>query len=258
MVEPELNSTLIVLQKKVSLGLLAIACLLILGHIAGLVSGFGFGHFRLFGLVRLFDLNEEGNVPTYFSSMLHFIAGLLLFLIAFSYKKQGDRQWTKWFILGLFFFYVSIDESASIHELAINPVREYFGARGLLYFAWVIPACAILIAMGVYFARFLFQLPSKTRLLFFLSGGLFLGGAIGVELPEGLWVEQHGRENLVFGLFTAVEESLEMFGVILFIHALTGYLAEYLPRHSIVFQSAEECKAKKEQGGGKNVRRDVC
>ena len=46
------------------------------------------------------------------------------------------------------------------------------------------------------------------------------GGAIGVELIGGRYLELHGVENLTYAMITTVEESLEMAGVIIFIWAL--------------------------------------
>ena len=74
------------------------------------------------------------------------------------------------------------------------------------------------------------RLPDKTRLVFFMSGALYVGGAIGFELIEGCFVEQQRIDNLIYSLtysmLITVEESLEMGGVILFIWALLVYLCD--------------------------------
>ena len=55
---------------RVTIFLLSVAILLIVTHVVGLIFRFEFGHESVFGLVPLFDLNVEANVPTYFSSLL--------------------------------------------------------------------------------------------------------------------------------------------------------------------------------------------
>ena len=46
-----------------------IVCLLC-AHATGLVMRLGFGHDSVYGLVPLFDVNVEGNIPTFFSVCL--------------------------------------------------------------------------------------------------------------------------------------------------------------------------------------------
>jgi hypothetical protein len=52
----------------------AVAFLLVVASIGGLIAKFGFGHGSLKGLVRLFDLDGEENIPSYFSLLLDVIA----------------------------------------------------------------------------------------------------------------------------------------------------------------------------------------
>ena len=72
---------------------------------------------------------------------------------------------------------------------------------------------------------FLWALPARTRWLFILSGAIYIGGAVGVEWAT-IWYEENDQLNtLAYNLWNAVEESMEMTGVILFIYALLGHIA---------------------------------
>ena len=55
---------------------------------------------------------------------------------------------------------------------------------------------------------------------------LFIGGAIGVELIGGRYAELNGPKNLMYSMIVAIEESLEMGGLIVFIWALLRYCAD--------------------------------
>jgi hypothetical protein len=55
--------------RKTLLVLLSIIGFLVLANIAGIVAKFAFGQQSLFGLIGLFDLHSERNIPTLFSSL---------------------------------------------------------------------------------------------------------------------------------------------------------------------------------------------
>jgi len=173
------------------------------------------------GLLPLFSLSYEGNVPTFFTAILLSIDSLLLCACAAAAKRSGGRFFAHWLILALGFFYIAVDEVFSIHEMA----STFFQGSGILYFSWVVPAFVLLIILGLFFLPFLRGLPRKTALMFFVSGLLYVGGAVGMELPLGWWTEKHGTHNLGYGLIDAVEETLEMFGLELFLLAVIDHLA---------------------------------
>ena len=91
--------------------------------------------------------------------------------------------------------------------------------------------------LGLLFLKFLLRLPPLTRWSFLGAGAVYLGGAIGIEMIGGRYAESHGDENLTYQLLTHLEESMEMAGMIVFIHALLRYLAEQCPK--VEFRIAE-------------------
>jgi hypothetical protein len=171
------------------------------------------------GLVPIFSMSYEQNVPTWYSSLLLFTTGALLFVIGADAKKSRDRFATHWYALGAGFFYISMDEVVSIHEYA-----GWLRLGGVLYFSWVIPAALIVALVGLSYLRFLKHLEPKTRLRFLIAGAIYVGGAVGMELPLGYWTERAGTNNLVYGVIDWVEESMEILGVTLFLLALFDHL----------------------------------
>lgn len=227
-------------RQTVTSSLAGIAVLLVMTHVGWQLFTFFTGHDHVLGLIRLFHLNEEWNIPSLFSAMLLISAAMLLSFIAMREKQSAARDWSKWTVLAIGFFYMAIDEFGYLHEQLIRPGRALLGERslGLLYYAWVVPASAIILVLAVYFLGFLRRLPPWTSRAFILAGAIFVGGAVGIEMLEGRQHLLYGKQDFTYQMYVTVEEAMEMLGVVVFIGALLRYIAE---KHSAVeaMQSGE-------------------
>ena len=178
---------------------------------------------------RLFRLDEESNLPTFYSALSLGMCSILLAIIAYQ-KKANNSHYTKhWKFLSLLFLLLAVDEIAMMHEI-LTVLRKPLNASGFFYFTWVIPAFIFLLVFTVTFISFLKSLPQKIRNLFILSGVIYVGGAIGVEMIGGYHSEMYGENNFAYGIITTVEESLEMMGILVFIYSLLFYLQNYLEK----------------------------
>jgi hypothetical protein len=206
------------------LGLLAL--LLLLASIAGQLTKYLTRHVNVYGLVPLFNVDGEGNVPAFFSALLLLFAATLLGIIAILKRAAHASYASHWAILASIFLYLAFDEATSIHELLARPTNALLGdqASGLLYYSWIIPGIAFILLLALTFAKFLLHLHARTRWLFLASALLFVAGAVGVEAASGLYVELHGWDNWTYNMIAALEEALEMAGVIVFIYALLEYI----------------------------------
>ena len=206
-----------------------------------LATRYQFGYDPPNWLVRRVNVDEEANIPTWFATCLLLSAAGLLFLIARAKQLLRDRFSVYWFGLSLMFLYLSVDEAASLHELAMAPTRALLALSGPLYAGWVIPAGVALVILVLLYSRFLLALPRRTLCWFVFGGALYIGGAVGMELvawghiypayiahPEN-W---SGVVDMPFLVMTHSEEVMEMAGVIAFIHGLLGHLRECL--HQLV------------------------
>lgn len=204
------------------------ATVLVLASVTGQLLKYLGGHDFAFGLVRLFYVDYENTVPSFFSAALLLMAALLLALIATLKQAAHATYRFHWTLLSFTFLFMAINEAASIHEMLIGPMRSLLGqkANGIFFFAWVIPGIAVAMIFGLSYLRFLLHLPTKTRWNIILAATLYLSGAIGMELIGGRYAHLHGIENLTYSMLATVEESLEMAGVIVFIHALLHYVAD--------------------------------
>jgi cellulose synthase/poly-beta-1,6-N-acetylglucosamine synthase-like glycosyltransferase len=206
----------------------AVAYLLAFLSLAGQFAKFLLGHAFLPGLVSLFYLDTEHNIPTYFSVLLLLCAASLLVVIASLNAKQRSPHVSKWIMLSFGFLLMAFDEAFQVHERLNIPVGRLLGdgSLGVFYFPWVIPGIALVFVLGLYFLRFLLHLPAATGLRFLLAATIYIGGAIGVELIGSRHAELHGYENWTYSMIATLEESLEMAGLIVFISALLDYCAD--------------------------------
>lgn len=213
--------------------LLLIAFLFLICHItvvtlidySGATSGLPFSKELADKLYGQFHLAADGNLPTYFSSLLLAIASLLLYVT----HKLDKKKTYHWLLLSLIFLFLSIDESAMLHEnfagiigkkikLLLKSTSSFFA------WAWVIPYGVLTLLTGLYFMRFTLKLPNKTRNLFFLSGSIYVFAALFLEVLEAHFETKFGATNLINEFLYPCEEVLEMAGIIIFIYAILDYL----------------------------------
>jgi len=173
-------------------------------------------------LVGLFSLSYESNLPTWYSSALLLACAVTLTAIAPAAPPGQARYWS---LLSAVFGYLSIDEAVGLHE----QLNEVVHLGGPFYFGWIIPAGAAVLLVGAAYLRFLRALPAETRRRFLVAGALYVGGALLMEIPLGLWTEARGDGGLGYALIDFAEESLEMTGATLFLLALLRHAARHGP-----------------------------
>ncbi len=207
--------------KGIFLKLLGIIFLLLLLNGMGIVTQH-YGY-HIYGLVKLFNFDLETNIPTLYSVVALLFASLLLLMITREHK-QAHQPYAAWLGLMLLFLFLAIDEFASIHEHFSYTLHDSLETSGLFFYVWVVPYGVAFILFSLLYLKFLMRLPSRSRLLFILSGGIFVAGAIGMEMVGGWYHELYGDQTLVYALLYSCEEFLEMFGIALFIYALLEYM----------------------------------
>ena len=222
MIEIPVNSSTITRKLGV------VAFLLVLASIVGQLERFLLDHDYLNSLVALFYLDNEQNIPTYYTMLLMIFAALLLAAIAVLNGKQREPYVSKWAILSIGFLSMAFDEIFQVHERLSILIRNLLGDGnlGIFFFSWVIPGLVLVLILGLFFLRFLLFLPMTTRRNFLLAGTIYIGGAIGLELVGGWYAESHGKENMTYSMIATIEESFEMVGLILFIRELLKYFED--------------------------------
>lgn len=181
------------------------------------------------GLVRLLDVDCEDNLPTWYASFGMAVSFLLLGLISWSRHHAGKKEHLgHWVFLSATFAFLSAEEVMALHEAAGARLHALWHLTGFLAFAWVVPAAGMLLLFALAYARFLGALPPASRRQFIVAGGVYVSGALGMEMVGGEFVKLYTRGSLAFVLASHLEELLELVGIALFNAALVEYLAGFL------------------------------
>lgn len=202
---------------------------LILANLIDLILKLHFGHVRVKGfttLFRLFNLNTECNIPTFFSSLLFVVCSVLQFIISGSRRSMNDPLYYRWFILGIIFLFLALDETVSIHETFREPFQLMFQTTGLLNYAWVIPYGIAVLMLSAIYAHFIYTIPSSIRTIFLSSALIYLSGVLGFEMLGGAYDESYGTNKIGYAMLYTVEEMLEMVGLVVFIYGLLRFIED--------------------------------
>src|SRR5690606_16510677 len=128
-------------------------------------------------MILRFDLNREQGVGTWAMAAGLALCGLVMLSIA----PRAIAWRGHWRVLGILFILLSVDEVASFHELLSAPVRSMVDLPGFLYFAWVLPAGAAVLILGLFYLRFLLALPTRTRSQLLIAAAIYLCGVLVLE-----------------------------------------------------------------------------
>ncbi|HMB75939.1 MAG TPA: hypothetical protein VKN76_06040 [Kiloniellaceae bacterium] len=206
----------------------AVALLIVLGTFHYIVREY-FASTHLQQVTRVFDVGKEDSVPTAFSILNLFISSILLYAIYTVSKFRCQRISHYWLFLCFVFLFLSIDEAASLHEKTGGLVSYIgLGSIDFHYNSWVIIGAIFTGIVFLAFLPFLFALPRRTAFLMFLSGAVFISGALGLEAVGGLMLKTGfvaDRLDFIYEMRRVAEEGLEMLGIALFNCALFSHLA---------------------------------
>lgn len=174
----------------------------------------------LYSLQRWFDVDREGNVPSWFSCILLFVCAQAMWRLSI----RGDGESRRWQLheraLAVVFVYLSIDEATQIHEQIIAPLQRVLHLSGALYFAWIVVAVPLVCLFALLMLGYIRALPALTRRSFVAAGLLYVGSAAGVEMIGAALWSGGNADTVGYVLETVVEEGLEMATLVLFLGAV--------------------------------------
>lgn len=226
MSHPSMPGIVNVSSKTVLLTLLAIISFLVCTHLAVHACGrWTFcGPLHAFSTQRgyIFDLSSEQNVPTWFAVMQLAMASALCLVVARVERQNGSHA-RSWLALAVLMAYLSLDEATDLHGLWRELTPDLNLRSEASGFDWVVPGLVIVFLVGLYFLRWLFSLPTRTRNYLFVAGAVYVMGGLGLE-AVGALVGGDNFQGVVYGLVATAEETLEMVGILIFIFALLRHL----------------------------------
>ncbi len=211
--------------KIFKLNLYLILFLLLAGILSGVSKIYLTDHY-LYGLIPLFDLDHERNIPTFYSTFALIAASMLLLFVSYV-RKSLKLSYTYWLGLSLMFLFLSIDEMCSLHEQLGPILREHLKVSGVFYRAWIMPYGIALAVFVVIYVKFLLSLPKNIMFLFIFAGTIFVVGVIGFEILGGLQKQLFGVNNILYTFYYICEELFEMVGIAIFNYALLLYIVDY-------------------------------
>ncbi len=176
-------------------------------------------------LKRLFYLEMENNIPTFFSVCLWLFNAFLFSRIGISQQSQGSRAGT-WRFLACIFWLLAFDEFGSIHEQTIPYLQGVFSASGCLHFAWVIPYGIGLLFMVAFMIPTFRKLDRHACCWYGAATITFAAGAIGLEMLAGLLLETVTMQHMAYFWLVTCEETLEMAGLVMLAYASSLTLAQ--------------------------------
>lgn len=223
---------------RITFGLTVIALIFLgLTLLAHLILGAGTA--ELVGFEQFLDVDSEANLPTWYAAaLLHFAA-----LIAWMISDQDRINLWHWRVIAFLLIVMGIDEIASIHNTPSRRLGEFLGTReGIMMNAWVIPGSIVCMVVALTFFQFLLRQPSWLRVGLGTAAGLFVIGAIGLEMvgsvveynAGGLIYDGDEYYSLAFETIAVGEEAFEYAGVILTIHLFLRRARELNARFSLV------------------------
>lgn len=174
------------------------------------------------------DLDGEANVPTLFSMGLLLVSSALSFLIARTESSSGavPSRSGYWRLLSVLLLLMAADELLMFHETVGGFLDRVFHVAGV--YTWVLPGALLVVWFIQFFLRFFRSLPGTVRTSLLLSLLLFVGGAVGVEVLEGLNRSVTGEFGLRGLLLTNMQETLEMLGAAVLLKTLLVYIRDFL------------------------------
>ena len=189
---------------------------MLFAHITTQVGIYAFGADKHW--LDVLNMDRELNLPTLFSTMLLLTAARLLMQLSKASLQESADDWT---LLSRIFMFLAVDEALQIHEILIFPSLRH-NIHPALASTWVIPYGLVALGLLWRFHHFLTTLSAKTSNSFLCAGGVYISGTIGMEMV-GSFAVRSGiirLHSFWYGVITGIEESLEILGLILFLHAL--------------------------------------
>lgn len=223
--------------RKVLTLLIGLSLLFLLLNVVRLGWSYELGSMRFHEILARFNLDNEASIPTWFSSMVLLAASAALAVIAAHKRAAHDRFARHWIGLAVIFLLLSVEEIATFHEL-LSARMGSLHLTGFLSFAWVIPAGCFVLLFALAYLRFLLHLPAPFRVLFVVSGVVYVFGAVGMEMIGGEIKQTWGVHGLYY-LCVMVEEGCEMLGASLFVFTQLKYLQTMTAQVGIRLSASE-------------------
>jgi hypothetical protein len=185
-----------------------------------------------------FDVDQEKSLATWWASATLAALGVLTWFVGQSRPNTSFGERLGWWLLAFGFLFLSVDESCMLHE-RIGGKTDIGVDTSFEYARWIVLWLPLAGMFGCFIFWKMWRGSKRTVIGLSIGAAVFLAGAVGTELinsanrfaadpamQERQWLEANdheetqpmkftGKENYAYVAGTAIEEFLEMFGVII-------------------------------------------
>lgn len=189
---------------------------------------YSWGHQNQFGLFERLHVGYESSIPTLFSTLGLFAAGLAAWMLGRSAHRTLIRR--GWLLVAALFAFMGVDEACQIHEMFDQ--MDSAALPALFHYPWVLPYTLLVIAMAALLLPFWLALPRPTRWGMALGGAVFVASALGMEFVENLAIARYGDAayyTMTGQVMLLLEETGEMLGVAIMLRTMLQRLTEDAP-----------------------------
>ena len=203
-----------------------VIALLTLGQACIVVVRLYFGYEGSCGIIPLFQLNPEANIPTWFQSANLLMCSLFAGSIAAGeWRKQSPLR-AGWAVTAFFLMAFSLDETAQLHDGLSHFSKRFQFQSNLLRYPWVIAGSVFVVFFAAYLLPMVMKLSAVIRRRLALGFAAYFGSALGLEFVESMIASRIGTHNLIFLLVTSVEEVGEMLSILFLSCAFLAHLRD--------------------------------
>lgn len=181
-------------------------------------------------LMKFFDLDEEANLPAWFSSIQLLAIGMLFLLLYL--KKAFHPSISSRFVLfiAMAFIFLSLDEAASVHERVTRILKDvsWFPSFRGNHGRWVFIYAAVGALIAPFSVRHVMRIwKCHRREAMIIAFGIFLlgMGAVGLEVISFEFLRSR-IPSIADTIEIAAEEFSEMAGASIILYGALGFLSK--------------------------------
>lgn len=193
---------------------------LVVLHLATFPFRFPFTDIKV---IRIFNLNAESGIGTWFSVVILATGGLLALATARQIRSQDIGLAAGWGLVGAIMVAMSVEEVILLHEGTTSHLRTMFGTSGYLHYAWVLIGASLALIVLLAGWPLIRRLTPPIRRQLLVAAAIFLLGAVGSELIGGKIAGEGRQDTFAYAVTVAIEEGLEILGVLVGIDALLRF-----------------------------------
>ena len=165
---------------------------------------------------HLFNLDGEGNIPAWFSSVQICLIGLVFVLRSRLCDPDHSPSSLFFLMVGVGFIFLSADEMASIHEKTagilgrLEWMPRFKGGHGIWISAYAVTGL-VLVPASIRPLAALWSRHRRATCVMGIGMGIMVLGAVVMEVI-GYQFLRDGSHPVLYTAEVVIEESMEMFG----------------------------------------------